>query len=174
MNFHFRTIPSKIFLLFFSITILFGFGFGFSSYLFRTTIDRVVLHFKDDIVSSFNDHYLADVKANRLDVISSLIDEKIERISLVFNDLERNVEILATATKDIYDHRTIVSRETTNPMAFSKKNEFRKTLKRDKNFLKPVSFEFPDILIYDRSLASFYNQLYWRLTPSLEELLRET
>tara|TARA_B110001454_G_C12723340_1_gene436862 strand:- start:77876 stop:80728 length:2853 start_codon:yes stop_codon:yes gene_type:complete len=170
MKFHFRTIPSKIFLLFFAITVLFVVGFGISSYLFRTTINRVVLHFKEDIVSSFNDNYLADVKANRLDVISSLIDEKIERISLIFNNLERNVDVLATATKDIYDHHRIdvTPNSDIDPIAFSKKLEFKKTLKKDKNFLNPVSFEFPDILIYDSNLISLYNQMYWRLTPFLK------
>ena len=166
------SISSKILAISVSFLVFFVLVGGAGSLYFSHTLG-VISDTYIQFISAFNDQYSSDAESSKAEVISNLIDEKLDRLSVILGGLERSVEVLSAVT-DLHlselrgsDFKDV---EMVDPYEFARLPKFRATLSRDIHFLKPVSFDFPDIQIIDKNLSLLYSALFWKLRPIFRSL----
>jgi signal transduction histidine kinase len=164
------SLSSKIVLIFGGMLFFFCLLLAAGSLLFNNTINTVFSDYHEKVLIAFNDYYATDIQFNRLDVISSLLDEKVGRLSTVLRDFETNVDVISLIAKQNFDGPVDKNVEIINPVEFATRTTFRKTLKKNPNFAYPVSLVFPDIMINESGLSPKYSTLYWHLKPLFQSI----
>lgn len=166
------SLSSKIVLIFSGMLFFFSLVLGVGSYLFKNTINSVFTNYHEKVLTAFNDYYTSDIQSNRLNVISSLLDEKMDRLSTVLQDFETNVDVLSAVAKQSFERPISKKTEIIESSVFPLRPQFKESLAKNPSFALPISLEFPDFIFNDKALALKYSDLYWQLRPIFRSICK--
>jgi hypothetical protein len=105
-------------------------------------------------------------------VVSSLMDEKAHRINKLINDLEIMTELASfNITKHIENGLTSTKKMYT-ASDFKNLELLKETLVTNFKYDVPVSYEYPDILLRNKTLYKKYSYLYWETKEIFSQLYK--